>query len=234
MSRKRLYDDGCATAHALDLVGERWGLLVVRELLFGPRRFTDLEAGMPGASTNALSLRLRELEAAGVLRRRKLSPPAASWVYELTDWGRDLEPIVIGLGRWGARSPQLSRREHTSLASLMLALKALFDPPAAGKLQADVTVRINGESFRLRIDDGRIELSRGESDAPDAVVTATMAALESALWWPDTDAAAKLAIDGDDALVARLFTLFPVPSTVGSAEERPGSNLPHAATSSTP
>src|SRR5215218_7263178 len=105
MATTRTYDDGCAAAHALDLVGERWALLVVRELLLGPKRFTDLRSGLPHASPNVLAQRLRDLEAAGVVRRGKLPPPAASKIYELTEWGRDLEPVIIALGRWGVRSP---------------------------------------------------------------------------------------------------------------------------------
>src|SRR3990170_3687429 len=104
-STKRTYDDACAAAHALDLIGERWALLVVRELLLGPKRFTDLKAGLPGASPNVLAQRLRDLEGVGIVRRRKLPPPAASRVYELTEWGLELEPAIISLGRWGARSP---------------------------------------------------------------------------------------------------------------------------------
>ena len=105
MATTRTYGDGCAIARALDVVGERWALLVVRELLLGPKRFTDLRRGLPNASPNVLSERLRELEHAGVVRRRKLAPPAGSRVYELTDWGLELEPLVLSLGRWGARSP---------------------------------------------------------------------------------------------------------------------------------
>jgi DNA-binding HxlR family transcriptional regulator len=105
MATMRTYDDGCAAAHALDLVGERWALLVVRELLLGPKRFTDLRAGLPAVSSNVLSQRLRELEQAGVVRRRRLPPPAGSRVYELTDWGMELEPVIIRLGRWGPATP---------------------------------------------------------------------------------------------------------------------------------
>ena len=101
----RSYGDACRFASALDLIGERWALLVVRELLLGPKRFTELRTGLPGASPNILSERLRELEQGGVIRRRKLAPPASSWVYELTEWGADLEPVITGLGAWGARSP---------------------------------------------------------------------------------------------------------------------------------
>src|SRR5215210_5774175 len=105
MGSKRTYGDRCGVARALDLVGERWALLVVRELVLGPKRFTDLRAGLPRLSTDVLAQRLRELEAAGVVRRRKLPPPSGARVYELTEWGQDLEPLVIGLGRWGSRAP---------------------------------------------------------------------------------------------------------------------------------
>ncbi|MFQ6708458.1 helix-turn-helix transcriptional regulator, partial [Bordetella pertussis] len=118
MAGKRSYEDGCAGAHALDLVGERWALLVVRELLLGPKRFTDLRKGLPGISPNVLTQRLTELEAVAVLRRRKLDPPAGAWVYELTDWGRELEPVILQLGKWGARSPALPREAGLSVDSL--------------------------------------------------------------------------------------------------------------------
>src|SRR6202011_1536602 len=107
MTTKRSYDDGCAGAHALDLVGERWALLIVRELLLGPKRFTDLRAGLPGISPNVLTQRLDELERTAIVQRRKLPTPAAAWVYELTDWGLQLESVVMALGRWAARSPFL-------------------------------------------------------------------------------------------------------------------------------
>jgi DNA-binding HxlR family transcriptional regulator len=101
--------NGCAIAHALDLVGARWALLVVRELLLGPKRYTERLRGLPNASPNVLSERLRELERAGIVRRRKLPPPAGSLVYELTDWGRELEEIVLSLGHWGPRSASMPR-----------------------------------------------------------------------------------------------------------------------------
>src|SRR3954449_5630116 len=105
MTTMRTYGDGCAIAQALDLIGERWALLVVRELLLGPKRHTDLRSGLPNASPNVLSQRLAELEAAGIVKRRKLPPPAGARVYELTGWGRELEPVVTGLGHWAARAP---------------------------------------------------------------------------------------------------------------------------------
>src|SRR5438874_2580370 len=108
MTGKRSYDDPCGVARALDLIGERWALLVVRELLHGPKRFTDLRAGLPNASQNVLSYRLRDLEQAGVLTRRRLGPPVGSWVYELTERGHALEPVLFQLGCWGSRTPMTS------------------------------------------------------------------------------------------------------------------------------
>src|SRR5687768_4583891 len=122
MPGARTYGEACAAAHALDLIGERWALLVVRELLLGPKRFTDLRSGIVHASPNVLAQRLRELEEAGVVRRRKLPPPAASRVYELTEWGQELEPVVTGLGRWGARSPSHRRDIGMSIDSHILAM----------------------------------------------------------------------------------------------------------------
>src|SRR5881398_167543 len=113
MADRRSYRQSCGIARALDLVGERWALLVVRELVLGPKRFTDLRHGLPGIGTNILAGRLRELERAGVIRRRTLPPPAASAVYELTEYGRDLEPVMLALGRWGARTLGERRPEQS-------------------------------------------------------------------------------------------------------------------------
>jgi DNA-binding HxlR family transcriptional regulator len=140
MAGKRKYDQGCAVAHALDLIGERWALLVVRDLVLGPKRFTDLLAGLPGASPDVLTQRLRELTDAGVLRRRRLSPPAATWVYELTPWGAELSPIVVGLAQWASRSPGMRYDAPLGTDSLILSLKALFDGSAAADLDASIAL----------------------------------------------------------------------------------------------
>ena len=159
-SKRRTYDDACAAAHALDLVGERWALLVVRELLFGPKRFTDLRAGLPGVSPNVLAERLRGLEGAGVVRRRKLPPPAASRVYELTDWGRELEPAIVSLGRWGARSPARPREAALGVDSLMLSLRTMFDGRGAEGFEASYEIRLGEDRFRAEVSDGRFEVER--------------------------------------------------------------------------
>ena len=138
----RTYCDGCAAAHALDIIGERWALLVVRELLLGPKRFTDLRAGLPAVSPNVLAQRLRELERAGVLRRRKLPPPAASKVYELTEWGMELEPVIVRLGRWGARSPSKPRDAALGVDSLVLSFRTMFAPHTAEGLRASYELMV--------------------------------------------------------------------------------------------
>jgi DNA-binding HxlR family transcriptional regulator len=153
----RSYGDPCGVARALDVVGERLALLVVRELLLGPKRFTELHRGLGGASQNVLSQRLRELAAAGVLRCRRLGPPTSAWVYELTDWGRDLEPVLLALGGWGSRAP-LADPGELGVDALVLALRTTFDPAAAPGLPIEVELRFLGERAGVRID-GNAELA---------------------------------------------------------------------------
>jgi DNA-binding HxlR family transcriptional regulator len=218
MGVRRTYGESCAASHALDLVGERWALLVVRELLLGPKRFTDLRVGIPHASPNVLSQRLRELEDAGVVQRGTLPPPAASRIYELTHWGRGLEPVIIALANWGARSPSLPRDAGMSVDCHILALRTVFDSEAAGDLDATYQLRIDGHRFRARIRDGRFEVSRGTLDEPDAVVTTDTCTLTALLWDGRTLADAKRAgdiqIEGDENAVARFLRLFPHPEPV--------------------
>src|SRR5919107_2907278 len=171
MVTRRTYDDGCAAAHALDLVGERWALLIVRELLLGPKRFTDLRTGLPHASPNVLAQRLRELEHAGVVRKRRLPPPAASQVYELTEWGVELEPVLVALGRWGARAPLDPECMGMSVDSHLVSLATLFDPALAGGFEASLELRMGEDVFRAVIAGGEIDTGRGAPPSPDAVLT---------------------------------------------------------------
>src|ERR671911_771847 len=147
MSRVRPHKDGCAAAHTLDLVGERWALLVVRELMVGPKRFTDLRAGIPDISPNVLGQRLRELEESGIVRRRKPPPPAAARVYELTEWGQELEPAVLALGRWATSSPVFPRDAGMGSDSMVLAIKSAFDREAAAGLDASYGLEFGEEVF---------------------------------------------------------------------------------------
>lgn len=218
MALKRKYDDSCAVAHALDLVGERWALLVVRELVLGPKRFTDLRAGIPRASPDVLTQRLRELQDVGVVRRRKLSPPAGSWVYELTDWGQDLEPIIVQLGRWASRSPNMRYDLPLSVDSLVLSLKALFDPRRAAGLTATMALVLDEDRFQVHVEDAAISVSRGGTERPDVTVVATQASFAALLDGErrvaDVAGAGDVSVEGDVALVQRFLDLFPLPDLV--------------------
>jgi DNA-binding HxlR family transcriptional regulator/putative sterol carrier protein len=222
MVGRRKYDDGCAVAHALDLIGERWALLVVRDLLLGPKRFTDLLAGLPGPSPDVLTQRLRELTEAGVVHRRRLSPPAASWVYELTNWGAELAPIVLGLAKWASRSPGMRYDAPLGTDSLVLSLKALFDGPAAAGLEATIALHLGDERFQVCIADGQLTVTRGETDRPDATLDTDQVTLLSLLRTDrPLDAAlarGELRLAGDRALVERFRRLFPPPQPIPVAD----------------
>ena len=205
----RSYDDPCGVARTLDAVGERWALLVVRELLLGPKRFTDLAAGLPGVSQNVLAQRLRELEAAGVVARRALGPPSGARGYELTPAGAELREVVLALGRWGSRQPRI---EGAALGvdALALALETTFDAAAAGDLRAVVALRVGSDRLVARVDAGRIRLSRGEAEDPDAVVDADADVLQGVVFGGAPLPAGAVA--GDRALAERFVRLFPRPS----------------------
>ncbi|SMF48212.1 transcriptional regulator, HxlR family [Tistlia consotensis] len=216
MAGKRHYDDGCAAAHALDLVGERWALLVVRELLLGPRRFTDLRAGLPGISPNVLSQRLSELERASIVVRRRLPPPGAARVYALTDWGRELEPAIQALGRWAARSPARPRDLPMSASSLILSFRTMVDADRARGLAGTLELRLGEQHFRARLAEGRLALLPGEAERPDAVIAGSPDALAAVAYGgrPLDEALAEgaLTVTGDRDLAARFLGLFPLPA----------------------
>lgn len=209
----RTYADGCSSAFALDLVGGRWALLIVRELLLGPKRFSDLRVGLPDGSANVLTQRLRELEASGVVRRRVLPPPAASTVYELTEWGAELEPVVLGLQRWGAGSPQYQPTHPVGCDSAMLALKGGFDPTTAVASHR-VEVRFATGTFAVLVDAASqtLWIDRGAADDPEVIVTTTPGVLEELAFTPLTVAAAQrrgdLQVIGEPAAAQAFFDLF--------------------------
>ena len=214
----RWYDDACGTAHALDLVGERWALLVMRELMFGPKRFSDLRAGLPGISANVLTQRLEGLEASGLVVRRKLPPPSAASVYELTEWGYESEPIFQVLGRWASRSPSHDPRLPLSAASLLLSLRTMLDPARAEGLAARIGLRLGAETFVAHLADGRIRIVTGPLDGADVTFTGTASAMAAAIYGGQKLAALEeagaLRIEGDRALAERFVTLFPLPAKV--------------------
>ncbi len=213
MTTMRTYGDGCSSAHALDLVGERWALLIVRDLLFGPKRFSDLTAGLPQGSPNVLTQRLRELEAAGIVRRRKLPPPASTMVYELTEWGAELEPILMGLQRWGAASPTFPHDVPVGCDAAMLALKNGFDPRAAADVSGVVEIRFGSGTFAVTVGDGRLDIRRGAADYPGAVTVTEPVTLEEVAFGMrslgDAESAGDLVVEGDHDFAERFFSMFP-------------------------
>ncbi|MEU7916567.1 winged helix-turn-helix transcriptional regulator [Microbispora bryophytorum] len=207
MSTARTYGDPCATARALDLLGERWALMIVRDLLFGPKRYSDLQSGLPNASPTVLSQRLRDLEEGGVIRRRRLGPPARAWVYELTEWGHDLEPILVHLGRWGRHSPLKETTTPLGTDSLMLAVKSHLEPARLGDLDATFLVDVGGDVFTLRVSGGELAIRRGEPDRQDTTLRTDPAVFKALVidGTPLGQAGEPLEITGDRAAFQRLL-----------------------------
>jgi DNA-binding HxlR family transcriptional regulator len=220
MAGRRKYDDGCAVAHGLDLVGERWSLLIVRELLLGPKRFTDLRAGLPGASADMLTQRLRELQDNGVLTHRKLGPPSGARVYQLTEWGLDLEPVVTQLARWSSRSPGMRADAPLGVDSLVLSLRTLFDPRAAEGFAGTVGLRLGEHEFRVAVQAGGITIERADPTGSDVTLATDPATLTMLLrGGGPLDAAARdgaVTVLGDRAVAERFLTLFPLPEPAGA------------------
>jgi DNA-binding HxlR family transcriptional regulator len=212
---RRRYEDACGTAHALDLIGERWALLIVRELMFGPKRFSDLRTDLPGISANVLTQRLEGLEEFGIIQRRKLPPPASVQVYELTPWGLEARPIVESMGRWAIRSPHHDPTMPISVVGLMSSFRTMFSSERAGDMDACIAVRFGPESFLVRIGRGKIDVARTEFGTADVIFEGTPAGLGGAVYGGQTfDAlAAKraLSVTGNRALADRFLTLFPLP-----------------------
>jgi DNA-binding HxlR family transcriptional regulator len=217
VSTPRTYGDPCGIARALDRVGERWALLVVRELLLGPRRFTDLRTGLPAASPNVLSQRLDQLEEAGVIQRRTLPPPAASTVYELTPWGAELAPVIRALAQWGSRATPLPRGDLSTNA-LVIALETTFDAEAAESLRARIALVLDAEPFVAEVARKKLAITRGELTAPDATITTDARTLRAVTFGgKDVRQAQRdgaLALAGDEAIATRFLGLFRRPAPV--------------------
>jgi len=210
MPTNRSYRDACGIARALDVVGERWALLVVRELLLGPQRFSDVRRGLAGASSNLVADRLRELDGHGVVRRRKLPPPAGSWVYELTARGRELEPIVLALGSWGARGPRPTGPTTLSATSVLLYLRtsARPDPEAPATV---CRLELDDRAWTLRTVAGQVHVEPGEPTRADVRVRTDPGTLNALLDEPAAlDAAisnGSVAAAGDLSALRRLLQI---------------------------
>ncbi|HEY3606254.1 MAG TPA: winged helix-turn-helix transcriptional regulator [Pseudonocardiaceae bacterium] len=219
MVDRRSYGDPCGVARALDAVGERWALLVVRELLFGPKRYADLSRGLPGMSQNVLSQRLRELEQEGIVARRRLGPPASIRVYELTERGQALEPVLTALSRWGSRTI-VDPTAELSVDALMLALRTTFDAGAAGDLRVSIELRFADDRFHAEIESGRCRIARGAADHPDAVLDTDAATLRSVVFGgrPLMDVMDVMHVIGDRRGAARFVGCFPRPTPFEAGE----------------
>jgi DNA-binding HxlR family transcriptional regulator len=191
---RRHYGQACSVAGALDRIGERWSLLIVRELLLGPLRFSDLARAVGGAPTDVLTKRLRDLERDGIVSRRELDPPASAVAYELTELGRELDRPLLELGRWGLNFYAASDVDALQPSWLPNSLRVVLQPPEGTEMT--VQLRSGGHAFRLEVAGGRIEAERGEATAPDLTIAGPPRAVLGALIVGD-DAAAEVEVSGD-------------------------------------
>jgi DNA-binding HxlR family transcriptional regulator len=208
---RRAYNQICPVASALDVIGERWTLLVVRELLAGPKRYTDLQTGLPGVATDLLTARLRDLEAAGLVARRRLAPPAATNVYELTDRGRELDRVLLALGRFGMDlMPELEEGDVVPLERVGLMLRLLFDPRPSRGRHDRYRLDVQGVgSLTADVDDGALSVDDGPGDVTISASPATMIAVARGRLSPiEALAAGKVRAD-DPELLARFLETFP-------------------------
>lgn len=215
--QRRWYDDACGTAHALELVGERWALLIVRELMFGPRRFGALRAALPGISANVLTQRLAGLERAEILARRKLPAPASVQVYELTDWGYESEPIFQAMGRWAVRSPGHDPSLPLSAASLMLSFRTMYAP--AEEFEAEIGFRLGEDGFVAHAGADGIAIRRAEPEDADVLFVGAPEAIAGIVYGglslANAEAAKMVEIAGNREVAARFTKLFPLPPKIG-------------------
>jgi DNA-binding HxlR family transcriptional regulator len=210
--RKRRYDDACGLAHALDLLGERWGMLVLRELAYGPRRFSELKSDLQGISANVLTQRLTELERRGLVRKLRLPPPASVQVYQATEWGLEAVPVIASLGKWAARSPLHDPTLPMSHVSIIMSFQTLISPLLAEGLDARIGFRLGDASYITTVRHGRLDVQRGEVEDCDVVFTGTPTEIAAVIHGGapfDT-----IRVEGDLALARRFATLFPLPPKV--------------------
>lgn len=211
---KRTYGQACPIAHSLDMIGDRWALLVVRELRLGPRRYADLQAALPGAGSSVLAQRLRDLDAVGVLHRRTLPPPASAKVYELTAWGRELEPVFDALRTWGMRSPVVPLTGDITADTVFLGLRAFFAPAPGASWSAAYRFTLERDVYRVDVTRGHLTATRGDTPSPvDSDVHTDQHTLQSVFTHAlPLDAAVStgaLTLTGDPAPLRRLIAALP-------------------------
>ena len=218
MATTRTYEDSCGVAHGLELVGERWAMLVVRELMLSAKRFGDIKAGLPGISANVLSHRLDELERAGLVTRRKLPKPAAVWVYDLTEWARELEPVMQIFGRWAARDPRHRKDLHFGVTSLVLSLRTNFDPALADGVKLTIQLRVNDEPYVAQVARKKLTIEPGETADADATIVGDPRMFAAVIYagrpLADAITTGDLAVTGDVSSAQKFFGLYTLPPTV--------------------
>lgn len=224
-SPRRSYDQYCAVARGLDVIGDRWTLLLVRDLLLGPKRYTDLQAGLPGIGTNLLADRLRELEDAGLIERTVLPPPAGSAVYQLTETGKALETVMVSLGRWGARFMGAPKKTDVMVPrAYFVAMRGTFNPEAAAGISETYEVRIADLVFEVRVADGAITTSEGRATNPDVVMAMDVETLNALLFRLLTPAAAlasqRVQLKGDAKALERFVRVFGFHARPGMVDQR--------------
>lgn len=210
--KRRYYDDACGLAHALELVGERWAMLVMRELAYGPRRFSGLKADLHGISANVLTQRLTELEARGLVRKVRLAPPASVQVYEATPWGLEAMPVIALLGKWAARSPLHDPTLPMSHVAFMMSLQTLLSPVLADGLSARIGFRLGDASYVATLRDGRLDIERREAESCDVTFTGSPTQLAAVVHGGAP--LETIGVTGDMELAKRFTTLFPLPPKV--------------------
>ncbi len=218
----KVFNDPCGTARALDVIGDRWALLIVRELLFGPKRFVDLARGLAPISQNVLSQRLSKLSEAGVLERRTFGPPTSGQAYALTAMGHELHPVMIALGRWGSRIPiDPAVDADLTTDALILALETTFDPTIAGALTITVQLRLDHDSFLATVADGEFSVRRSEPDQAELSIETTPATLRRLAFARASLGQAlsngEVMITGDRRKAQRFLRCFPRPELFAQA-----------------
>jgi DNA-binding HxlR family transcriptional regulator len=210
---KKRFEDACGLAHAMELLGERWAMLVLRELAYGPRRFSELKADLVGISANVLTQRLTELENRGLVRKAKLPPPASVQVYEATEWGLEAIPVIASLGRWAARSPLHNPELRMSHVSVIMSLQTLLSPERAKGLEARIGFRFDDVNYVTTVRDGRLDVERCDADDCEVTLTGSPSAIAGVIHGGAPFE--TIEVEGDAKLAKRFVTLFPLPSKVG-------------------
>jgi DNA-binding HxlR family transcriptional regulator len=210
---KRRYEDACGLAHAMELLGERWAMLVLRELAYGPRRFSELKADLKGISANVLAQRLTELEARSLVRKTRLAPPASIQVYEATEWAHEVVPLIASLGRWAARSPWHNPTLQMSHVSVIMSLQTLLSPELAGDLDVRIGFQFGDVSYVTWLHEGRLDVQRAPVEDCDVVFSGAPSDIAAVIHGGAP--LEMIEVKGDMELAKRFRTLFPLPPKIG-------------------